>query len=180
MVAENPGTSGDPGPSADPASPASPRTAAQQGASVFRPRRGQAVPRLPAEPRLPLGASPARNAVMGAAMVGYAWLLAATAPFSTRALLGVLLPGAVLGVIAYGRPPERIPPPDSVDVTGFSYWVICIALLFEWEASAVRDNKSPAVHPSLTDLINPLIEPHPVKTVAIVIWLLSGWALVRR
>jgi hypothetical protein len=168
------------------ASPADPRTAARPEATTFRPRRGPAVPRLPAvprfpaDPRLPLGASPARNAVMGAAMVGYAWLLAGTAPFSTRALLGVLLPGAVLGVIAYGRPPERIPPPESVDVTGFSYWVVCIALLFEWEASAVRDGKSPAIHPSLTDLINPLIAPHPVKAAAIVLWLLSGWALVRR
>jgi hypothetical protein len=131
-----------------------------------------------AEPRLPLGARPARNAVVGAALVAYAWLLAGTAPFSTKALLGVLLPGAVLGAIAYGRPPERIPPPDSVDVTGFSYWLICIALLLEWEASAVRDN-SPS-HPSLTDLINPLIDPHPIKTAAIVVWLLSGWALVRR
>lgn len=177
MVAENPGTSGDPGPSAGAADP---RPAAQPGTATFRPGRGLAVPKPPAESRLPLGASPARNAMMGAAMVGYAWLLAGTAPFSTRALLGVLLPGAVLGVIAYGRPPERIPPPESVDVTGFSYWVVCIALLFEWEASAVRDGKSPAIHPSLTDLINPLIEPHPVKTAAIVIWLLSGWALVRR
>jgi hypothetical protein len=177
MVAENPGTSAEPG-SSD--SPADLRAGAQPSTSTLRPRRGTQVTRPAAESRLPLGASPARNAMMGAAMVGYAWLLAGTAPFSTRALLGVLLPGAVLGVIAYGRPPERIPPPDSVDVTGFSYWVVCIALLFEWEASAVRDGRSPSVHPSLTDLINPLIAPHPVKTAAIVAWLLSGWALVRR
>ena len=131
-----------------------------------------------ADAQLPLGARPARNAIIGAALVGYAWLLGGAAPFSARALLGVLLPGAVLGVIAYSRPPERIPPPESVDSAGFSYWVICIALLFEWEASAVRDN-SPG-HPSLTDLINPLIAPHPIKAAAIVVWLLAGWALVKR
>lgn len=135
-------------------------------------------PRL-AETSLPLGARPARNAIVGAGLLGYAWLLAGSAPFSTRALIGVLLPGAVLGVIAFARPPERIPPPDSVDVTGFSYWLICIALLFEWEASAVRDN-SPNWHPALTDLVNPLIAPHPVRAAAIVIWLLAGWALVKR
>jgi hypothetical protein len=90
-----------------------------------------------------------------------------------------LVPGAALGVIAYARPPERIPPPESVDVAGFSYWIIAIALLFEWEAAAVRDG-SPSWHPSLTDLINPLIAPHPVKSAAIVVWLLAGWALVRR
>ena len=143
-----------------------------------RPEQAQ-VRRRPADAQLPLGARPARNAVIGAGVIGYAWWLGGTTPFSTRALLGVLLPGAVLGVIAYARPPERIPPPDTVDVTGFSYWVICIALLFEWEASAVRDN-SPPGHPSLTDLINPLIAPHPIKAAAIVVWLLAGWALVRR
>jgi hypothetical protein len=127
---------------------------------------------------LPPGARPARNAIIGAAVIGYAWLLAGAAPFSTRALVEVLLPGAVLGVIAYGRPPERIPAPESVDTAGLSYWIIAIALLFEWEASAVRDDRP--WHPSLTELINPLIAPHPVKTAAIVVWLLAGWALVRR
>ena len=123
--------------------------------------------------------SPIRKTLLGAVIVGYAWLAGGLAPLSTRALLSVLLPGAVLGVIAYGKPPERIAPPESVDVAGLSYWIICIALLFEWEASAVRDG-SHGWHPSLTDLINPLIGPHPVKAAAFTIWLLSGWALVRR
>jgi hypothetical protein len=111
-------------------------------------------------------------------MIGYAWMLAGSAPFSARALLGVLMPGAALGVIAFARPPERITPPDSVDVAGFSHWIICIALLFEWEASAVRTDRP--WQPALTDLINPLIAAHPIKTAAIVVWLLAGWALVRR
>lgn len=132
-----------------------------------------------AEPRLPLGARPARNAVVGAGLVAYAWVLGGTPPFSTRALLGVLLPGAVLGVVAFTRPPQRIPPPDSVDMTGLSYWLIAIALLFEWEASAFRAG-SRASHPTLTMLIDPLIQPHPVRSLAIVAWLLAGWALVRR
>jgi hypothetical protein len=137
------------------------------------------VRRGPADAQLPLGARPARNAIIAAGVIGYAWLLGGAAAFSTRALVGVLLPGAVLGVIAYARPPERIPAPESVNGAGLSYWVICIALLFEWEASAVRDN-SPPGHPSLTDLINPLIAPHPIKAATIVVWLLAGWALVRR
>lgn len=76
-------------------------------------------------------------------LISYAWILAGTAPFSMKALLGVLLPGAVLGGIAYGH-------------------------------------NSPPWHPSLTNLINPLIAPRPVKCAAIVIWLLAGWALVKR
>ena len=160
--------------------PAVPVGSADPGPSASSPRPRTASGRYePVEAKLPAGARPARNAVIGIGLISYAWILAGAAPFSMKALLGVLLPGAVLGGIAYWRPPERIPPPESVDATGFSYWIICIALLFEWEASAFRDN-SPSWHPALTDLINPLLGPHPVKCAAIVVWLLAGWALVKR
>jgi hypothetical protein len=122
---------------------------------------------------------PASRLLVGVIVVAYAWFATNSAPFSTRALAGVLIPGAVLGTIAYGRPPERIPAPESLDLTGFSYWIIGIALLFEWEASAFRAN-SLSWHPSLTDLINPLLAPHPVKSAAFVVWLLAGWGLVKR
>jgi len=85
----------------------------------------------------------------------------------------------VLGAIAYGRPPERIPAPERLDIRGISYWLICLALLFEWEASAWRDN-SLWWHPSLTNLINPLIGPQVTKTTAILVWMLAGWGLVKR
>jgi hypothetical protein len=85
----------------------------------------------------------------------------------------------VLGAIAAARPPERIAPPDHLDATGMSYWMICLAAFFEWEASAWRDNSRPW-HPSFTNLLDPLLAPHPVKTLAILVWLSAGWALVRR
>ena len=79
----------------------------------------------------------ARKAVIGAGLASYAWVASAMPPFSTRSLIGVLVPGAVLGAIAYGHPPERIRPPERLDIAGFSYWAIVVALLFEWEASSV-------------------------------------------
>jgi hypothetical protein len=135
--------------------------------------------RGPEAPRLPAGGRLARKLVIGAALAAYSWAAASTAAFTTGALLVVLLPGAVIAVIAVWRPRARIPQPGRMDVTGFSYWAICVAALFEWEASAFKDNSS-WWHPALTDLINPLIVPHPLKSAAILIWLLAGWALVRR
>jgi hypothetical protein len=127
----------------------------------------------------PDGYKTARTLFISAVVVTYAWVAGAAAPFSTRALISVLIPGALLGAIAYGRPPERIPPPESVDLTGFSYWIVCLALLFEWEASAVRAD-SPWWHPSLTDLVTPLLGPHEIKSAAFATWLLAGWGLVNR
>ena len=114
-----------------------------------------------------------------AGLAAYAWVDGTYAPFSGRALAGVLIPGAVIGLIASVRPPERIEPPARLDGLGMSLWVICLAALFEWEAASFKDNSAPW-HPSLTDLINPLIAPHPLKSAAILVWLLAGWALVRR
>ncbi len=125
---------------------------------------------------------PARLALLALVLAGlavYAWVAAAAAPFSRGALVGMVIPGAALGLIAFGRPPERIPPPAELDMIGMSYWLICLAAFFEWEASAWRDNSWPW-HPSFTNLIDPLLAPHLIKSAAILVWMLAGWALVRR
>ena len=134
-------------------------------------------PRQVARPRRPVQL--ALLVLICAGLAVYAWADAGTAPFSRGALVGVLIPGALLGAIALGRPPERIPPPDELDILGMSYWMICLAAFFEWEASAWRDNSWPW-HPSFTNLIDPLLAPHLIKSAAILVWLLAGWALVRR
>jgi len=144
------------------------------------PARRDATARRPwrvARPRRP--ADFALLSLLGGGLAGYAWVAAAAAPFSRGALVAVLVPGALLGAIAVARPPERIPPPDHLDATGMSYWMICLAAFFEWEASAWRDSSWPW-HPSFTNLIDPLLAPHLVKTLAILVWVLAGWALVRR
>jgi hypothetical protein len=50
---------------------------------------------------------PARDTLIVLALAGYAWVASAAAPFSGRALVSVLVPGAALGVLACGRPPVR-------------------------------------------------------------------------
>src|SRR6516164_4924451 len=118
--------------------------------------------------------SPAHLALLAGLSAGlavYAWVVAGTTPFTRGALIGVLFPAAVLGTIALVRPPERIPPPDELDMTGMSYWVICLAAFFEWEASAWR------WHPPSTNRIDPLMEPPLHKSAAILVGRLAGGAL---
>jgi len=133
----------------------------------------------PGQPRSPGRRITAKKLVIGTGLVAYSWFAARTEPFTRDALLIVLVPGAVIGFLAYGRPPARIPPPQSLDISGFSYWALTIAILFEWEAAAFKDN-SQWWHPALTDLVDPMLGSHPVKALAILIWLLAGWGLVRR
>jgi len=134
-------------------------------------------PRQLARPRRP--AHLARLILLGTGLAAYSWVVAAAVPFSRGAFVGVVIPGAVLAAIAYARPPERIAPPEELDIAGMSYWVIVLVAFFEWEASAWRDNSWPW-HPSFTNLIDPLMGPHLIKSAAILVWILAGWALVRR
>jgi type IV secretory pathway VirB2 component (pilin) len=143
------------------------------------PRPGERPGRGRSSPWPGRGTNRVRTAVIGTILAGYAWAAGAAAPFSATSLVCVLIPGVVLAAIARWWPPERIPAPEKLNVTGMSYWVIGVAALFEWEASAFRDNSLPW-HPSLTDLVNPLIGPHIVRSAAILVWILAGWALVRR
>jgi hypothetical protein len=55
------------------------------------------------------GRPPVRKIVIGAGLVAYSWIAASTVPFTRNALLVVLLPGAVVATLAYGRPVRRIP-----------------------------------------------------------------------
>jgi len=112
-------------------------------------------------------------------LFAYAWLAASTRPFTFMSLLVVLLPGAVIAGVAIWGPPDRIEAPDRLDITGFSWWLVIVAVLFEWEAAGFRDN-SPWWHPSLTELVNPIIAPYPLRAIAFFLWLITGWALVRR
>ena len=143
-------------------------------------RRPGRLPHRPGWTRWPLrNGHPLRDTMIGLGVAGYAWIIAGLAPFTTKSLVGVIIPGAVLGTIAYVRPPNRIPPPEKIDILGMSWWLILVAGLFEWEASAFKDNSAPW-HPALTTLVNPLIGPHLLKSAAVVIWLRVGWGLVRR
>ena len=120
-----------------------------------------------------------RRLALSAVLFGYAWLAATTRPFTFMSLLVVLLPGAVVAGVAIWGPPDRIEAPDRLDIAGFSWWLVIVAVLFEWEAAGFRDN-SPWWHPSLTELVNPIIAPYPLRSIAFFLWLITGWALVRR
>jgi hypothetical protein len=125
------------------------------------------------------GKHPVRTAAVGAGVAWYSWLAGGISSFTTAATISVALPWAVLAVIAYRWPPERIPPPERLDVAGASYWAIAAMMFFEWEAAAFRDG-SHWWHPTLSAAVGPMLHTHTVKSAVFAAWLLAGWGLIRR
>jgi hypothetical protein len=121
----------------------------------------------------------ARTAAIGTGVAGYSWLAGMFAPFTAAALACVAIPVIALGVMAYRRPPARIPAPRRLDITGVSYWALALMMFFEWEAAGYRDG-SHWWHPTLSIVLSPWLRHHIVKSAAYAAWLLAGWGLVRR
>ncbi len=125
------------------------------------------------------GKHPVRTAIVGAGVAGYSWLAGGIASFTAAATITVAVPWVVLAVIAFRWPPERIPPPERLDISGASYWALAAIMFFEWEASGFRDG-SQWWHPTLSVVAGPLFDYHAVKSAAFATWLLAGWGLIRR
>jgi hypothetical protein len=122
---------------------------------------------------------PVRTAIVGAGVAGYSWLAGGIASFTTAATVAVAVPWVALAVIAFRWPPERVPPPERLDITGASYWAVAAMMFFEWEAAGFRDG-SLWWHPTLSVVTGPLLDYHLVKSTAFAAWLLAGWGLIRR
>jgi hypothetical protein len=125
------------------------------------------------------GKHPVRTAIVGAGVAGYSWVAGGIASFTTTAAIAVAVPWVALALIAFRWPPERIPPPERLDITGASYWAIAAMMFFEWEAAGFRDG-SQWWHPTLSVVTGPLLDHHAVKSAAFAVWLLTGWGLIRR
>lgn len=115
-------------------------------------------------------------AVCGAA--AFAWFAAGFASFTWQATVAVGVAG--LAVLALGL---RRRPPGGRRVherpRGYWVWVMWALALTVWWGSAFLAGSRPA-HPTLSLLLDPALELHPVRAVAFLGWLLAGWMLVRR
>lgn len=121
----------------------------------------------------------ARIALLGAGVAGYSWVAGMFASFTVTSLVSVLIPIAIIGVMAYSLGPRRIPAPRRLDITGLSYWALAVILFFEWEAAGYRDG-SQWWHPTLSIVLSPWMGHHIVKSAAFAAWLMAGWGLAKR
>lgn len=112
------------------------------------------------------------------ALLAYAWWAVARPPFSGTATAAVLAAGAaaaLAGLAAGPRPrgPAGAGPRHAVP------WLILVAAAAAWQLAAYGQHPR-YDHPTLSSLANALLESHPARAVAFVLWALATVHLARR
>lgn len=107
----------------------------------------------------------------------------AVAPFSWPATALVLVPAGVVLVLVIRRSPRRVSPTAGLR-RGVAVWSVLLVAVLAWEAWAFARQPIHA-HPSdksptLSTLLDPILEQGPGRIVGWLVWLGVGWWLVRR
>lgn len=115
-----------------------------------------------------------------AAIVGYALLAALARPLTVPAAVAVLVPGGVLLALRARRPvrPRAALPRPAVLV-----WAVLAAAAAGWELVAfgwAPGQPPDADHPTLSLLLDPVLDTYPGRLAAYVVWLAAGRWLVTR
>ncbi|MGW6330875.1 hypothetical protein [Nocardia rhamnosiphila] len=108
---------------------------------------------------------------------------AATRPFGWPATVLVVVPVVVVSVLAWRARPERIPRTARLR-RGVAVWSALLITASVWEMYAFArqpDWTRPSdVHPTLSTLLDPVLEQGPLRFAGWLVWLGVGWWLVSR
>lgn len=113
----------------------------------------------------------------GGATGAYAWWTAGLRPFTWPALIAVALAGIVTIVLGTRR--RRPSEPTTLDGRGAVIWAIVFAVLVGWELAAYFQHPR-ADHPTLSALVDPVIDWRPARALAFLAWIVLGADLSRR
>lgn len=109
-------------------------------------------------------------------LLGYAWWAVSLPAFSTTATTAVTLGGGAAVVWGAGKDRRRRP---EVDLRRAAPWTRLAVVDGLWELAAylqhLRDE-----HPTLSSLANALLDSHPARSAALVLWVVATSELSRR
>ncbi|MDQ4098906.1 MAG: hypothetical protein M3121_00205 [Chloroflexota bacterium] len=117
-----------------------------------------------------------RRAAAFLAVLVYGWWVVSLPSFSALATGAVLVAG-LGGVIAGSA--RRRPKPRQAPISAAAPWLILAVAASAWELQAYL--RQPRYeHPTLSSLANALLDSHPARAAAFVLWLLTTVELARR
>jgi hypothetical protein len=125
------------------------------------------------------GIGPLVGAAIAVAAVG-AWFK----PHGWPATILVLAVSAVILALAARRPSSTSERTSTALRRGLILWSALAAAGLAWEAYAfVRQpdwSRADPVHPTISTLLDPVLEHGPLRIVGWLLWLAAGWRLVIR
>lgn len=119
----------------------------------------------------------AARLVVAIALATYAWWAVGLGPFSTRATAAVVLAGAA--AMAIGGRERRRKPLTVGDVSGIAPWAGLAAVAGAWQLAAYLQHPR-ADHPTVSSLANELLDSHPARAAAFLVWIAAARWLARR
>lgn len=114
--------------------------------------------------------------VGAAAVAGYAWWAVGLTSFSVEASIAVLAAGGAAALVGTRR---RRTAPVSGDAWGLVAWGVVVATGAALQLSAYLQHPRED-HPTLSSLTNALLDSHPARAAAFVVWLAATVELARR
>ena len=119
---------------------------------------------------------PGRRAAALLAVLAYGWWVVSLPPFSALAT-GAILVAGLGGVIAGSA--RRRPKPRQAPISTAAPWLILAVAASAWELQAYLQQPR-YEHPTLSSLANALLDSHPARAAAFILWLLTTVELTRR
>lgn len=117
---------------------------------------------------------------LGAATLCYVWVGGGLRPFTWPAMVSTTIGGLAIFVVAWRRAGATAITPASTPASrpGLVAWALWLAAATGWELWALSMHPR-ASHPTLSSLLNDLMETHPGRSAALLVWLGLGWWLAR-
>jgi hypothetical protein len=121
--------------------------------------------------------------IAAAAAAAFAVVVGALERYSWPVTVAVLVPG-VIALLAAGSVPEASGPEPEIDRAGTWAWILLFVGLAVWELVNFLlqpDRLTGSYdHPTLSTLFNTYATGHPGRSLALFLWLVTGWWLVER
>lgn len=120
---------------------------------------------------------PARAALATAVAVPYAWWATGLPPFSPVSTLAVVAAGTV--AMALGSRTRCEPQRSRLGRRDLATWGALLGALAAWQLAAYLQQPR-REHPTLSSLTGAVLDTHPERTMAFLLWLLAAARLGRR
>ncbi|HSV67152.1 MAG TPA: hypothetical protein VLJ59_14730 [Mycobacteriales bacterium] len=109
-----------------------------------------------------------------------AWVVGGFDSFAPASEMAVVAISLGLFGVAIFAPPPRKPAPRRVSLIGWLAWLVPILTFSVLEIVNSLVFGSTPTHPTLSGLMDPVLESQPVRAAAVLLWLAAGRELLRR